>query len=410
MNGGFLKVNGKSKNYSFDDFNEITQIAESYYAIGKTLIPAPSVSNSGKLKHGITCVKAYDVGFPLYYCSDGKLYRDTADGVKPYGVPAFSSAPDVFCCIYDGKNTVAAVGKKGAYLLNDSAAFISVPKGAAYTVYKGVLFIAKGNKIIVCGEAAYTGDKINVDAKNFLYPSGGYGAVIGFAVISDELYAVMKRGIVKISVSGEDLDYVIKDCGVAPFKILPETFKSSGNEMYFFGVNGFNKFNGKRVKKVKSGLDKFPVVPCGEAQVSDNLYLLPVSVEGERKIYCFDVVNETDCFINGDYLLSGGKTVSPTTGDLGEITVCKGKRSWQSIPLDFEVSGKKTLYSLTVESDSQVKVRVSGDGVERTFFCGGNLPEARPLIYAEKFTFTVFSDATSPELSKIKSVNVKYRI
>ena len=250
---------------------------------------------------------------------------------------------------------------------------------------------------------------MSVNPDNFLYPSGTYGAVLGFSVISGELYAFMKRGVIKITLTGEDTEYSLKDCGVAPFKVVDKTFKSTGDETYFIGINGLNRFNGKRVQKLKSMLDGIKYDISGEAQVSDNLYLLPITVNGTRKIYCYDVINEKDCLIKNDSLIAGKNAVSPTTGSIGEITTVNSNRKWVSVSTDLNKVGKKTLYSLSLDSEKDVSVQVSGDGITRSFTLGKNHPEAHPLIRAEKFIFT-FTTADENQKSVISNVVAKYRI
>lgn len=406
--GGLRSVKEESYSFSAQDFGSITGLAQGFYAENGKLVPAYIVSETGSLKSGLTCVKAYDVGFKIYYCSDGKLYREKDGEFKAFGVPAMSSAPYIFSCTYEGSTVAAVVCGSGTYFLDDAVSFVPVPKGTAYTAYKGGLFVAKGNKIIVCGEPLYAESGISVNNLTSLYPAGRYGAVVDFAIIRGELYAVMKRGAVKIVLTGEDMGFSLIDCGLPPFKVVEGTCKSTGNEAYFFGVNGLNRFNGKRVEKPSSVLDELCAVPCGEAQVCDNLYLLPVMVNGERKIYCFDVISEKEEFLTGDVLLAGGSTVSPSSGKVGKISVSDGYRCWKSKEIDFKTADKKTVYSVSLRCKQAVEVTILGDGVKRTFICGGDRPEAHPAIRAEKFYFT-FAVNGEAENSEISDFVVKYR-
>lgn len=398
------------KEFSFKDLSAFTDYAESCFTGGGEIIAAPSVKDTGTLKNGLRCIRIYDAGITVYYCSDGKLYRKVNGEFKDYGVPAFNVPPDVFSVVYDGQKSVAAVFKTGAYLLNDRISFVSMVKGSAYAVHKGTLLIAKGKRIIVCGEAAYNGEEISLAAHTFLYPEGKYGAVLKFIEISGELFAICQRGAVKISVTGEDMGYAIENLPLPRFKCFSESVVSFNNEAYFLSVNGLFKFDKNRVRKVNSFFDKKMIEPCGEATLKDHYYLIPVNVGGDRKIYCYNTVSGKDCFIKGEGLLvAGGATASFTTDKIGEIGVFPCARVWKSVKTDFGYSGVKTLSAIRIKSDCDLTVKVEGDGVERTFTVKAGDGETPLSVRAEKFTITV-TDSVGNPANRISEISVKYRV
>ena len=103
---GFKSVKQLPYTFVVNDFNSITSISQGFYPKKGKLVPAYIVCETGELKNGLTCVKAYDVGFKIYYCSDGKLYREKDGGIKAFGLPAMPSAPNVFTCVYGVKTTL----------------------------------------------------------------------------------------------------------------------------------------------------------------------------------------------------------------------------------------------------------------------------------------------------------------
>lgn len=410
MINSIKKIRTVNKEFSFKDLSALTDYAEGYFTDGDKLVASPSVKETGTLKNGLRCVRIYDIGFTVYYCSDGKLYRKVNGEFKEYGIPALSTPPEVFSVIYDGKKTAAAVLGSGAYLLNDRISFVSMVKGNAYAVFKGTLFIAKGRKIIVCGDAEYSGEQITVNPSTFLYPEGRYGAVIKFVEISGEFFAVCQRGAVKIALTGDDMEYSVEDCALPPFKSVPESIVSMGNEAYFININGLCRFNGRRVEKINSFFDKKIIEPCGEATAKDNYYLIPVNVGGQRKIYCMDCLSGKDAFIDGSgIIVAGENTASYITDKTGEIGVYNSERIWKSVKTDFGARGKKTVSCIYIESDYDVNVKIDGDGVVRNFTVKAGEGETPLSMSAEKFAFTL-SDGVGNPLNVISGLSVKYRL
>ena len=399
-----------NKEFRFKDLKSETDYAEGYFTDGDKLVPSPSVTTTGALKSGLRCLKVYDIGFTLYFCSDGKLYRKVNGEFKDYKIPATSAPPSVFSLIYDGEKTAAVVCATGTYLLNDRISFIAAVKGNAYAEYNGTLFIAKGKKIIVCGDADYTGDFINFEPRTFLYPEGRYGAVLKFVEISRELYAVCQRGAVKITLTGDDMGYALKDCDLPPFKCVKESVFSMGNEAYFINLDGLNKFDGKRVLKIPSFFDKKIIEVCGDATAKDNYYLLPVNLNGERKIYCYDVLSGKETFLKGDgILVAGGKTASFITNGTGEIDFSPSRRVWRSVKTDFGTRELKTLSALCLENSSDVAVTVEGDGIVRTFTFKAGEKRVPITLRAEKFCFTL-TDGIGDPTDEIAKLIAEYRL
>lgn len=398
------------REYSFDDIVKNTDYAEGYFAKDGELTASPSVKKTGKLKNGLKCIKIYDAGFPVYYCSDGKLYAKEGEEYKSFGIPATNAPPALFSAVYDGKKTVVAVCSFGAYLLNDRISFVEIPKGSAYYEYKGVLFIAKGRKIIVCDETEYTGDAFNVKTQNFLLPEARFGTVEKFVSVSGSLYAICKRGAIRITLTGDPAEYELKDCGLPAFKCISESIAETGNEAYLLTREGLFKFNGKSLEKTPSFFDRKKIEPCGEASAKDNYYLLPVNVDGNRKIYCREVISGKESFIEGEgIVISGGKTASFITGDTGETDFTESKRVWKSVKTDFGYGGLKTLYEISFESDTAVAVSVNGDGIERTFTVKAGEGKVPLSVRAERFVITVTDFSGSVE-NRIRDLKVKYRI
>lgn len=399
----------KEKEFEIKDFAALTDYANGYYA-DKTLKAAPAVKETGRLKSGLHPVRAYNVGYDIFYCSDGKLYRFLNGEYKAYGIPAFATAPSVFTVSYDGVKTVAVVGDTGAYLLNDGYTFVRIVKGTDYVVYKNVLFIAKGRRILACGKADYTGDKITVDPNAFLYPEGKFGSVVGFAIVSGELFAVCTRGAVKITVTGDDMEYALKDCGLPPFKCMAGSICSLGDEAYFFGADGLMKFNGNRAVKVRSLLNGRSFEPCGKAAAKDNLYLFPVNLNGKNEIYCMDVLEEKDCFIDGDSVTLGenGVTSSYISGAIGEIAVCDCDRVYKSVKTDLGTSYPKTLCAALIDSDAPVSVEVESDGLKREFTLSPNKKEYFAIRGIE-FIFTLKTENSSPDACEIRGLKLTFR-
>ena len=399
----------KEKEFTVTDFSALTDSANGYYA-GKTLTPAPTVKETGRLKSGLHPVRAYNVGYGIFYCSDGKLYREENGEYKAYGIPAFATAPTVFTVSYDGVKTIAVVGDTGAYLLNDGYTFVQIVKGSDYVVYKNILFIAKGRKILVCGKADYTGDKVTVSPNAFLYPEGKFGAVTGFAVVSSDLFAVCARGAVKITVTGDDMEYALKDCGLPPFKCVAGSVCALGNEAYFFGAEGLTRFNGSRAEKVKSLLDGKNFVPCGKAVAKENLYLFPVNLGGDNLIYCMDVLNGKDCFIDGEHLSVGdnGITAAYYSGAIGEIDLCRCDRVWKSVKTDLDFSGEKTVFAAVIDGDVPVSVKLESDGLSREFTLSPNKKEYLSLRGRE-FTVTLTTENSEVNACSIRSLSLFFR-
>lgn len=408
MGSGNIKTTDKE--FVFGDLNAFTDYAEGYFTEGDKLLPSPSIKATGRLKNGLRCLKIYDVGFIVYYCSDGKLYRKVNGEYIDYKIPAISAPPEIFSLIYGGEKTVAVACESGTYLLNDRISFISMIRGDAYAEYNGTLFIAKGEKIIVCGDAEYNGDEINLNPRTFLYPEGRYGKVIKFVEISRELYAVCKRGAVKITLTGDEMGYSLSDCNLPPFKSIKESVVSTGNEAYFINLNSLYRFNGKRVEKVKSFLDKKTVEVVGEASVKDNYYLIPVNVGGQRKIYCHDVLSGKDSFIEGGgIIMAGGSTASFTTNETGEIDISPSKRIWESVNTDLEFNGKKTLSFLRIKTDSDLAFSIDGDGIKRNFTVKAGEEYVPLFVAAEKFRFKI-TDETGNPANRISGLTVGFRI
>lgn len=404
---GLNKIKTVEKEVEIKDFQKVVEYCESVYPTEKGLKKAPSVNFTEKLKNGIRCVKLYKAESPVYYCTDGRLYRKVNGEYKAYGIPVIASAPDIFTVNYNGMKTLAVVTPSSAYLMNDTYSYINIPKGDDYIVYKGRLIIAKGRKILLCGEADYTGENISVIPDNFLTIDGRLGSVDRLIIMSGELYAVCSRGIVKIEVSVDDLGFTLKEMSIPPFKTDSLTAVGIANAIYFMNINGLNAYTRNNVVKIESMLDELNYSVCGEAVSKDNLYLLPINLNGTKKIFCYDTLNKRQTFIGGENLLIGkdGVAIKTDTNDIGEITDGESLLSiFKSKKTNFDYSGYKVLSSISVKSKSVLTFTVYGDGEYRTFVLSdGEI--ANLNLTAKEFSYTVVSNGNM----EVEELKIRYR-
>jgi len=173
------------------------------------------------------------------YCLDilGNLWQDI-DGVYTRFVNAtFTSEPHITPVIYQGEKRILIFSKEKGVLKGLGEEEVTIPYGKAFTIFKGMLFVAEGSVLRFSAPFNFTDFTIDLTLGGFIEVDNALGEIMGIAQGNDGLTLLCKHGAVYLEVKGERVEYTLKNLQTDYIDVKDNTVAQVNGGLCFISGN-----------------------------------------------------------------------------------------------------------------------------------------------------------------------------
>ena len=338
------------------------------------------------------------------YCNDGSVYQVTAIS-RVYMGNAGGSPPRLISVLSGNTVKYLFVGKNSFYI---NGAAVDIPAASVATLHNGRLFTANGRVVTFSKPVDFENNSVSLTPYGTLGVCERAGNVVGFYSDSDKLAIICEHAIYNLTAFGESIDFNFERLNISALDVKANSIVCFNDGCIFLSGEKLYKYSNGKITVQETLLNNFNFTVCGSAAQKDGIYLLPVTVNGENYIYALNNMDGRESFIattsaiiaDGGLILSGG-VVNKLT-DSGFM----GERILSTNPIDFGISGVKTVCVISASVGADCTLKVKGDFGEKRYSLktGGNIIKTN--LKSQAFTFSL----SSANGFTVKNFNVKYRL
>lgn len=391
------KVNGFLK----PAFTEKTAVLGSFY-----VAPEPDVVFTDAMLPpvGKRILKPYRKnGRTLAYCSDKKVYERTNTGYEPLSGKTFDSAPQIVAITYGGETKLLIVGEQASVIEGEDEEK-NVPYGDCFTVFNGMLFVAKGKLLRFSAPFDFTNFSVGTKLGGYFETESEDGEIVFMCGLNGKLCLVCEHSVTELSVTGDRTDYSAEKIPLGYLDVKKNSAVKIGENVFFIS-------DGKLAKYGKS-LKTFPL-PAGtslysayNAASAKGFYLLPFLRNSEYKMLCVKSGDEENGFITkgSGYVADEGYAVNPSNNKICLAVETTKEEKPAPLETDFKTCAKKALVKAEICADRTLSFSVAGDFGEKKFFAEAGCNVFYCNLVSKKFSFS------AEGAGKNTRISVKYRI
>ncbi len=368
----------------------------------------------------------------LCYASNGIIYSLNLYDSEPKFVETsmrFTTAPTAVTYNNDGENIMLFSSFNDPLCVFSESGVKSVdgaPKFNSMCVHNERVFATENSK----STSLWFSDDFNpfnwyisVDEAGFIDFPDERGALLKVISFLDYVYVFREYGITRLYASGNQEDFSVSNLHSKFGKIYGESVTDCGNYVYFLTDTGLYRFNGVDSVKILGCYDSFLKGVNNEGAsgiyYNDKFWLnLKMKIDGKEQnvILVYNLQNDTsyiikDCKITSICLFDGenkeliavydsGKKVATVLENHGKLFDKPLKKVWQGIESDFSLPCIKNLYKISVETDEEIEILVTCDGVKR--YCKINKTNnyIEPKLKGKNFSISIISYDNNPRIFK----------
>jgi hypothetical protein len=344
----------------------------------------------GELDDKYTTIPA-DVKSGYYSSANGALFAASDEGVylyypklKKYFASIYSQPEKTpyFFDVYNGgmDSTIIAIGGTalgftgyGVSTLKDTKEFY------CGTMHCGRFFGRdKSNQFRIWWSATggFQDWTEGIDGYGYMVLSYEGGGVVKLMNYNERLLAIKKRGITIIKAYGEPQHYVASDSAtyLTADDIIAETCAYCGGNLMFCTTSGIFSFDGSDIERQDTG-DCYDLYDFKSAVgLGDKYYVICSSKKlGEGLVYVYETSAKKGYFIDlKPTALVAAESVTAFSNDgIYTLSQQSGKGYWTSCGIDFGEAQLKCLKDVDINCDGDITLKVTADGVSRTFSGSG---------------------------------------
>ncbi|MBO5851030.1 MAG: hypothetical protein J6R29_01710 [Clostridia bacterium] len=264
---------------------------------------------------------------------------------------------------------------------------------------------------------------ISIDEAGFIDFPDERGALLKVISFLDYVYVFREYGITRLYASGNQEDFSVSNLHSKVGKIFGESVTDCGNHVYFLADTGLYRFNGVDSVKILSCYDNF--IKGVDNKDAYGLYFnnkfwlnLKMKIDGkiQNVILVYNLQNDTsyiikDCKITSLCLFDGqnkeliavydnGKKVAKVLENYGKLFEIPLKKVWQGIESDFSLPCKKNLYKISLETNEELEILITCDGVKRYYKLNPHKNFIEPKIKGKNFSISIISYDNAPRIYK----------
>jgi len=388
-------VNEKTYEYIPDNFFDLTEYSSDVYVgreLGVTLRCKSRLSNLPATVSGIY----YANGKHYFWASDGNFYRVNPTVFINIGYVG-DKAPLVTEIIKDGISQVLVVGGDSAFSLRGTTKTdFNMPYGEFIAVCKGRVITAMDYTLNVSGRFDFESHSM-ASVNTVIKVPESTGGVAGLVSFDDYVLVVCSNAIYKLVSDGEFVFKLVKVFG-DNLLVTKGTVKMIANIVYFINFSKLCFYDGNKIIKKDSLLEKRTCYLKGNAAVMNNKYLLPIATAGYMLVFIYDTLMESQAFVRvKSYILGDGGYIgdeSSKTLMALDVSGSTNRAVWNSLPLDFGIYGKKKLLSLSIYCAKNATLEITGDFGRKVFLLkeGYNVKKFNLLSHAYTLKISALAD------------------
>lgn len=330
-----------------------------------------------RMPTGATAIKPYYVGGRrLFYCTDKKVYEQTAYGVLQLSDAIFTAAPDIIEITFGGEKKLLLVSDDKSVIEGKDVTERNVPRGDCYAVYKGMLFSAKGRTLRFSAPFDFTEFSVGLKLGGYFETDEASGEIVYMCELDGRLCLLCKNGLVFISADGERTDYSAEKAYTGYIDALKNSGVKIGEQLYFVSDGMLARY-GKTLKLYT--LPKEAHISSAEtARTVNGFYLLPFS-DGAGRLLCARSGDEAHAFVadaqsgisasGAAYLCENGCRINDAKNALYKVSLDE-KTCIHYVKTDLDKCALKRVVGICVHNANGATLNVKGDFGEKTFTIG----------------------------------------
>ena len=339
--------------------------ASGFLRAGDALVCGPAVRQEGALPAGVRLLRLACSGRLCGVTQSAfYLFGEAADTAAATGVRAVAEVPDA-----DGEPRVYLIGGSGirrffAGVLSD------VPGGAggsAAAFFRERLFTAGGSRLCFsrAGDAE-DWEHASQGAGEICLPSAA-GEILALVPFDDDLYLFRERGITRVRVPGDNLNFRALDLPCAFGGICASSVACCGKEIVFFADDGVYALDGA-CRRICPDF-RAPGTAAEGTQAGGIYYAAVVLRGGGRALFRYDPQTGETAFLPAAaetvaggaelYFAAEGKLCRLVPPSFSSAPACRYESEFSSLGLS---CARKRIGEVCVEGSGRVEVGVYSDG------------------------------------------------
>ncbi len=389
------------RTFVIKDFSKYS-FGDEYVADG-ALKQTVGLSYLGQLPSGVELLKAYFVRGSLYgYFSDSivRVFKSGSwrvllvSNLTPYIIP-FKK---------DGKECTLIKGSSAFIRYDDDVIeVVQMPYGDSAVIYKGMLFVAKDNKLTYSKLFNYQDFTEGLQKSGFVTTDMNFGKIIALIPTESSLIIICERAIYHLYAVGQRENYSLVKQDVA-LKAEAGSVQNAGDKTYLISDGFLCKYQGGKLSKVDCGLDFLEFNFSGQSGVDANTYYATFTgATNNNYILVYnDITGEQNLIKTKNTILSDGGYSLGSEG-VKKITKASVESGvWQSVKLDFGYPNIKSLTAVAIKSNSDIAVKIDCSYASEEFEFKKGYNQIKTHFTDKSFKLTITAQAEGLDVERIK--------
>ncbi len=347
---------------------------------------------------------AYNVnGKKIFYCQDKFLYTLSGDTLTRFTSLSFNAPPELFTLPYRGGKGICAVHNGYGVVVGENASsFLDFPQCQGYLVHKGVLCCYNGDKVIFGGAYDYAGYTVNVSPSGFIGVEN-IGNILALTSDDEKVLAFGEKGVCYMYIDGDRENYRTEYPNVSFSGLARDSLKSFANTHYMIIQGGLYLLKNE-LKKVPTLLDNSNYTVMGNAFELDGKYMIKVQGD-EEYLFVYDTLNGASYFIptSGKTYAEQGVYADVNLNKYGRLeNVVSPDCLWQSKQTDLGTEKDKTVYKITLKSNSPFTLKIESEQGVRNISTDGGIKTISLNLRGKYFSFATLPENNNFTLDRLK--------
>ncbi|MBP5372684.1 MAG: hypothetical protein J6Y44_00670 [Clostridia bacterium] len=369
----------------------------------------------------------------LVYSDDGYIYEWKLNGGSAFikkSSLSFERAPEGVCYKYNGEDVILFSLDDRIYLYDGvTVSDYAAPEITSMCVYNERLFVTTGGESTTLWFSENfdpTNWYVSLDEAGFIDFQDGKGKLLKIVELKGYAYVFRSYGITRIYAPADQSDFLATNVEADSVRIVGGSVVDCGKKVVYMTDNGFYSFNGEYSTRILKKLDGYIEGQNNSGVIATFLngrYYAKIKVSIDKKVQTAILSYDVE---SGDYYLIKGadvidlmtvyaddkaETLALINGSNVVCSLKKGasvlnkklKKIWDSPFTNFNVSGFKTLKSVSLYTKGDVSLIFKSDSGEKTIkiYGGKGLKKAPVALFGEDFSVTIVSENEGADVSNV---------
>lgn len=361
-------------------------------------------------------IEIYKVKGKTYiYASDKYVWVYSGGSYVKSTETKFECVPEIFPITYDGGEEICVAGGKNIVICGKTAFVSEIDFSDKITLCNGVMFMANDNVLYFSSPFDYDLQTQPVKAENYIILGDGTEKILLLQTIERELLILTTNSVYRLTVEGLEKDYELQKLSYG-LTVNTQTVAGDNESFYYIKQKDFCVYKNKKIKTIRFLPDDDKIYGYAfKPALYGEWYILSYydsQNAGEGKTVMINTETEERIFLSGtiDFSYKRGLTFNRETRFVQSYQFGNyeptAKADWKSVSLNLGSAKLKRIKSVSVVSQGEVKITISGDFGSKTLFLNGVETIKENLVSK---TFTLLTECNASSLP-ITEISIEYQI